>query len=66
MLRNAHKLLASPLPATVKDHSIKIHLTIFTFLAMTLIFEMTTCISVFIGLYGKKNKTTDKKTIARY
>ncbi len=43
------------------------HLSFFTFLVLTSIFGLTSCTSIFTGLYGvKKTKTIDEKTIARY
>ncbi|MBS3912866.1 MAG: hypothetical protein KG003_00050 [Bacteroidetes bacterium] len=45
----------------------KRNLSIFTFLALTFLLELTSCTSIFTGLYGmKKTKTVDEKTIARY
>ncbi len=42
-------------------------LSIFLFLALTCIFGLTSCTSVFTGLYGmKKLKPIDTKTITRY
>ena len=55
------------LAATVKDQTMKRHLSIFTFLVLTFIFGLTSCTSIFTGLYGmKKTKTVDEKTITRY
>lgn len=45
----------------------KIHLSIFTMTALTFIFGLTSCTSIFTGLYGiKKTKTVDEKSIIRY
>src|SRR5690554_4132887 len=45
----------------------KRHLSIFTFLSLTFIFGLTSCTSIFTGIYGmKKTKTVDEKTIASY
>lgn len=45
----------------------KRHLSIFTILALTFIFGLTSCTSVFMGMYGmKKTKTVDEKKIARF
>lgn len=63
----ATSFIRKPLPATVKDQTMKRHLSIFTFLTFTFIFGLTSCTSVFTVLYGiKKTKTVDEKTIARY
>lgn len=45
----------------------KNHLSIFTITALTLIFGLASCTSIFTGLYGmKKTKTVDEKAISRY
>ncbi len=45
----------------------KRYLSIFTFIALTFLFGLTSCTSIFTGLYGmKKTKTVDEKTIVRF
>ena len=43
------------------------HLSILILITLTLSFGLTSCTSIFTGLYGmKKTKTVDEKTIAQY
>jgi hypothetical protein len=45
----------------------KRNLSIFTIIVLTFILGLTSCTSIFTGLYGMKNtKTVDEKTIIRY
>jgi hypothetical protein len=55
------------LPATVKDHTMNRHLSILIVITLTFSFGLTSCSSIFTGLYGmKKTNTVDEKTIVQY
>ena len=55
------------LPTTVKDPTMNRHLSILILITFTLSFGLTSCTSIFTGLYGmKKIKTVNEKTIVQY